>query len=306
MYVSKPFGLPNLSTSIYKRRTTENTSRRLTIIRYKHLPNPHRPHPTAKVLSIPIDDPQTPPRIQQHPNKTRLRPPHQILTTRIRRTVPPHRHRQRRPTRHARVATTALAATGADAATPVGGVLAQAIGREQKRGFFGAAAVGTRGGALGHGDVVLVEHELAAVDPGAETEVGGEDGEEAGDDAGDDGGDVGTAALFRGGGVAGRAGGGGLGDGGAVGAGDGVGDWLSGCEGAIRGCFGGGGDGGSAGAGAADDGLYWSWDLVAVAAAEAGGAFRLGGLLVLGVSSAESCELILPLQFRSVEDIDAG
>lgn len=154
--------------------------------------------------------------------------------------------------------------------------------------------------------MVLVEDQLAAVDPGAETEVGGEDGEEAGDDAGDDGGDVGAAALFRGGGVAGGARGGGLGDGGAVGAGDGVGDWLSGCEGANCGCFSGGGDGGSAGAGAADDGLYWSWDLVAVAAAETGGAFCLGGLLVLGVSSAESCELILPLQFRSVEDIDAG
>lgn len=134
--------------------------------------------------------------------------------------------------------------------------------------------------------MVLVEDELAAVDPGAEAEVGGQDGEEAGDDAGDNGGDVGAAVLFYGGWVAGGSRGRGFGDGGAVGAGDGVGDWLSGREGALRRCLSRGGDGGPAGAGAADDGLHWAWNLVAVAAAETGRAFRLGGLLVLLVSSA--------------------
>lgn len=246
---------------------------------------PPPPIPQPRFPSIPIHDPQTPARIQKHADKTRLRAPHQILTTRIGGTVPTGRPRQGRPARHAGVAGTA----GGEAAALIGGSLAGAIGGgagEEEGGFFGAAAVGAGGGALGHGHVVLVQDQLPAVDPGAEAEVGGEEGEEAGDDAGDDGGGVRAAARFQSGGVAGGAGGGGFGCGGAVAAGDGVGDGLSCRERTLFGGLGGGGDGSAAGAGAADDGLHWAWDLVAVAAAETGVALSLRGLLVLLVSSA--------------------
>lgn len=42
-------------------------------------------------LSISIDNPQTPPRVQQHPHKTWFSAPHQIISARIRRAIPPHR-----------------------------------------------------------------------------------------------------------------------------------------------------------------------------------------------------------------------
>ena len=51
------------------------------------------------------------------------------------------------------------------------------------------------GGALGHGDVVFVEGQLAAVDPGAETQVRGQNREAACHYTSDDGADVGAAST---------------------------------------------------------------------------------------------------------------
>ena len=150
--------------------------------------------------------------------------------------------------------------------------------------------------------MVLVELELAPVDPGAEAEVAADEEEDAGHDAGHDGRDVG-ARRFGGGVAAGRNNG--VGDGGAVGARDGVGDGSARGEGAVGGDASGGGDGGAAGGVAADDALDGDGDLVAVGAAEAGGVLGLGDLLVLHVAARQGGEGVDPFELGGVEDVHA-
>lgn len=142
----------------------------------------------------------------------------------------------------------------------------------------------------------FVEDELAAVDPGAEAEVGGQEGEEPRDDARDDGADVGAvaAARFAARRVARRARRRGFRHRRPVAAGHRVGDGFACGERARRRGLRGRRHRRPAAARAPDDGLHGPGYLVAVAAAEAGGARRLRRLLVLRVAAGEGGELILP------------
>lgn len=154
--------------------------------------------------SIAVHNPQAPSRIQQHPHERRLHAPPQILRAAVRRAIPSHRARQRRHNRHPATSPTARVATAprpAPHATPHATALirlppsrARAVLTRrlpaQERGFLANAAGG--GSALRPRDVVLVQRELPPIDPGAETEVAGQDEEEAGEHAADDGADVGA------------------------------------------------------------------------------------------------------------------
>lgn len=300
-------------------------------------------HHSLPSSSIFINNPQTPPRIQQHAHKSRLPPRQQIL----RRTPPPLR---RIPTPApaplptvriplAELASLSAAAVWAAIARIVRARLARrrAVGREQARDGGDLLAAGL---ALRHLDVSLVEAELLAVDVGAEEEVADEEEEDAGDGAGDDGSDVGAG----GGGVGVRAGAGaavgvvggsGFGCAGA-GGGHGIGNRFAGCEGAGgRGCDG-RGDGCAAVAVAADDFDDGFGDLVAVGALEAAEVRGVGELCAVLVewvvcggrveavvwrvvagrsracvtfavrrSRAERCVLLHPFQVAQIEDIDA-
>lgn len=154
------------------------------------------------------------------------------------------------------------------------------VGAEESGFFAYTWAAGSD--TLRHGNVVFVEGELAAVDPGAEAKVGGEDGKAAGDDASDDSGDVGSVTAVVAAGAA-DARGAGFGDGGAVGVRDGVGDWFSCSQGTSSGGLCGGGDGGATGGVAADNRLNGGGDLVAVGAGEGSGVVQLRKLFILGV-----------------------
>lgn len=138
-----------------------------------------------------------------------------------------------------------------------------------------------------HGrSVRLPDLDLAAVDPGAESEVGGDDEEDAGDYASDDGADVGAAVA--GAGAALRVPVYDVGDGGAVGAGHGVGLGFAGCERALGGCLDGGRERGASSCFAADNALDGFGDGVAVGAFDTGfnAETALVDLLCKGIAGA--------------------
>lgn len=159
--------------------------------------------PPSGVFSVPINDPQAPPRIQQHPHETRFHAPPQLLRTAIRRTIPSRGPCIAVDSRHRRdVAVSTAIATWRIGPTPTTrrgtalvalpspcttAILASSLSQESS--FLTNAACSS---ALRHGDVVLVERELAPVDPGAEAEIAGQDEEEACEDAAYDGADVGA------------------------------------------------------------------------------------------------------------------
>ena len=105
--------------------------------------------------------------------------------------------RYRRHGRYAPVAAIPAARHGRGAALLRRSLLAgPRVGQEGRFLTVHVRAAAGKRIALRHRDVVLVECELTAVDPGAEAEVAGQDEEKPRDDAGDDGGDVGSRMAF--------------------------------------------------------------------------------------------------------------
>ena len=140
--------------------------------------------------------------------------------------------------------------------------------------------------------MIFVKRKLSAVDPRAETEIGGQDGETARDYTGDNSRNiravvvVGRRAVDQG-----RAG---LRGNRSVGTGDGIGDWFTRCQGTLGCRLSWGRDGRSAAAVTTDDRLDGTRDLIAITTAKTGRIALLGYLLVLGIASFQSGELILP------------
>ena len=269
---------------------------------------------------IPINNPQTPPRIQQHPHECRLLPPHQILTAAIRRAVSANRHPvsiNSANWRHGRWNTISAVSRRARprrraALFRRASVFAVRFAQE---GHFlvrtSAAAVGERI-ALRHRHMALIQRQLPAIDPGAEAEVAGEDEEDACHHASDNGGDVRARRT-----VVGRRDGRGcgacLGHDGAVGACDrvcaldGVGDRFACCHWTCCGGASGGSDCCASGNAATDDGLNGCGDLVAIGAGEAEGVFLLGDLLILGVgfgvTAVQGGEGVCPCEVHGIKNV---
>lgn len=154
-------------------------------------------HPVLN-SSVPIDDPQAPPRIQQHPHKRRLHPA-QLFRAAIRRAIPSHRSRQRRHRRHPvthstrRVPTCCRSTPHATAligrvASRARAILARRLPTQECR-FLARTA---DSGALRPRNVVLVQGQLPPIHPRAEAEVASHDEEKARQHAADDGADVGA------------------------------------------------------------------------------------------------------------------
>jgi len=172
--------------------------------RIRSIHGPPRPddHVRSAFLnnSIAIDDPQAPPRVQQHPHKRRFHAPPQILRTATRSAIPSHRACRRRHGRHPvthstrRVSTPPRSTAHATALIGLPASRARAILARrlptQERSLFANTARG--GGALRPRNVVLVQRQLPPIHPRTEAEIACNYEEEARQHAADNGADVGT------------------------------------------------------------------------------------------------------------------